>query len=158
MLHCPHTISGFKLTVEKVSIYNTGLKQTLTCGNTGQNIVYHRITASSNGIGTWGEWQKTLFTKHDIQFDYGSVGKPIKNIDLNDFLTEGVFYSVDGTNSATIKNCPCKTGFRLEIKCVSPGSRFQILYGNDMSIHYRRIDMGLNLYGAWQKIVTTTVS
>lgn len=83
--------------------------------------------------------------------------------DLNDYTTHGAYYSVSGTNSATLSNTPYTgTGFRLDVfATVSTSSHImQEIKANAASARtYRRIasiNDGVWTFGEWYWVMQTT--
>lgn len=83
--------------------------------------------------------------------------------DLNDYTTHGTYYSVSGTNSATLTNTPYTgTGFRMDVfATVSASSHIiQEIKANSASARtYRRIASisdGAWTFGSWYQVVQTT--
>ena len=117
MLNVPFSEAGFKLIVEKTSVYNC-LKQTCIINNTQSSICYTRQTKDK----VWGDWRRIS--------PFNEIGMPISNIDLNNLKTPGEYYSLDTANTNTILNSPTPVGFRIEVTQLTPWTILQKVIAN----------------------------
>lgn len=78
------------------------------------------------------------------------------NSDLNDYFNIGVYYIINNTDAATIKNYPpgVSTGGRLEVCECGSGWIHQILYPNNGADIYIRYAAS----GNWYKINASAIS
>ena len=126
MLNVPFSGAGFKLIVEKTSLYNC-LKQTCIINNTQSSLCYTRQTKDK----VWGDWRRIS--------PFNEIGMPISNIDLNNLKTPGEYYSENTANTNTILNSPVPGGFRIEVTQLTPWTILQkVIANSDHIIEFYR--------------------
>lgn len=132
-----------RLRKDPISAIDTSEGENVSVSSYGTDITLTTQNASADAKVTGDELQKRLNIVEAVQIAQGD--------DLDDYTTEGRYFSANTTVTASLSNCPItNTGFELIVKKVSTASYYeQILTVNGVSANEQYHRIKTNAWSRW---------